>query len=56
MLLFSALIFDGKKQQLVTEVSSDREAFELLLQKRFGVYVCLWQSSPIQTVQENSEQ
>ena len=47
MFLFSALIFDGKKQQLVSEMSVDAETFEQILQNRFPVYVCLWQSSPM---------
>ncbi|CAD5282158.1 conserved hypothetical protein [Alteromonas sp. 38] len=42
MFTFSALIYDGYKQQLVTGDYEDRTQFDVFLNAKFGVHVCMW--------------
>lgn len=44
MLLYTALIYDGKQQMLVSEHAEDEDTFLSLLEARFGVFVCLWKA------------
>jgi phage-related protein len=39
---FSALIYDGYKQQLVTGDYEDKAQFDAFLNTKFGVHVCMW--------------
>jgi len=41
---FTALVYTGIKQQLVSVQASSRDEFEQYLTGLFGVYVCIWQS------------
>ncbi|NDV90956.1 hypothetical protein GTH32_07080 [Alteromonas sp. 345S023] len=43
MYSFSALIYDGLRQQLVAGEFSSKDAFNRHLNDTFGVHVCLWQ-------------
>jgi hypothetical protein len=43
MYSFSALIYDGLRQQLVAGEFSSNEAFNRHLNETYGVHVCLWQ-------------
>lgn len=42
MFTFSALIYDGYKQQLVTGDYEDKTQFDAFLNTKFGVHVCMW--------------
>jgi len=42
MFTFSALIYDGYKQQLVSGDYESQIQFNAFLDARFGVYVCMW--------------
>lgn len=42
MFTFSALIYDGYKQQLVTGDYEDKIQFDAFLNTKFGVHVCMW--------------
>ncbi|MBU2977463.1 hypothetical protein [Alteromonas sp. C1M14] len=43
MIVYTALIYDGRKQHLVTQPCANDAAFSTYLMARFGVHVCLWQ-------------
>ena len=48
---FSALIYDGYKQQLVKGDYEDKNQFDAYLNAKFGVHVCMWTAKePTQTV------
>lgn len=42
MSVFTALIFTGTRQCLVTQSCPDNASFHAYLVQQFGVYVCLW--------------
>ena len=44
MYIFTALIYDGYKQHLVSGTYDNNSQFEVFLTQRFNVYVCLWLS------------
>jgi|TARA_R110002153_G_scaffold195712_1_gene349003 hypothetical protein len=48
---FSALIYDGYKQQLVTGDYEDKTQFDAFLNAKFGVHLCMWSAKePTQKV------
>ncbi|GGW75222.1 hypothetical protein GCM10007391_04310 [Alteromonas halophila] len=42
MPVFTALIYTGTHQCLVSQPCADHESFHDYLTEQFGVYVCLW--------------
>ena len=42
MYSFTALIYDGNRQQIVTHTCDNEAAFNTFLTATYGVYVCLW--------------
>ena len=42
MSVFTALIYTGTRQCLVTQSCPDQESFHAYLIQHFTVYVCLW--------------
>ena len=47
MYTFTALIYDGYKQQLVSGKYESNDQFDAFLTQRFGVYVCMWRSQEL---------
>jgi len=44
---FSAVIYDGNKQNLVTFDAKTESDFVAFLEARFGCYVCLWSNKEL---------
>ncbi|GMM68127.1 hypothetical protein MTsDn1_14220 [Alteromonas sp. MTD1] len=47
MFTFSAVIYDGNKQNLVKFDARTESDFDAYLQSRFGCYVCLWSNKEL---------
>ncbi|MEG3768820.1 hypothetical protein [Alteromonas sp. 14N.309.X.WAT.G.H12] len=50
MFLYTALIYDGLRQHLVTHPCDDDAAFSAYLTSQYGIHVCLWHEKTAQKV------
>lgn len=47
MYIFSAVIYDGKKQHLIKQECRTDTEFASYLERQFGCHVCLWSSKEL---------